>query len=267
MNDITETLNDIWIFLEDIIIIKEYEINPDDDLITQTKSFILRYRRIIGFFILILLLSIWKSCNFNIQKTITKTINKTDDGTANSSPKNITTDKPSGNRVGIDMEEKVQKGGAVMAAAPIAGAVGRLAPTIASSVAPAILEQAVEKEGARKSLSLMGKMNAKATLKSKATLNAFNASKAGETLEKFKGKSGMGKAGMVFGGVGKGIYGAGAYAGEKFKEFSGWLYEILFAIALSIAICMLIVPSIAFIILGIVCFFLLRKQISGLKGL
>ena len=62
-------------------------------------------------------------------------------------------------------------------------------------------------------------------------------------------------------------YQAGAYVGEKFKEFAGWLYEILFAIAISIAICMVVLPSVSFFILGLICFILLKKKVSQVKGL
>ena len=58
----------------------------------------------------------------------------------------------------------------------------------------------------------------------------------------------------------------GQFVADKFKEFANWLYEILFAIAISIAICMIVVPSIAFFALGLICYFLLRKKISSMKA-
>lgn len=73
--------------------------------------------------------------------------------------------------------------------------------------------------------------------------------------------------GMSKAGIAKELAGqAGQYAVDKFKEFSGWLYEILFALAISIAICMIVVPSIAFFALGLICYFLLRKKISSMKA-
>ena len=62
-------------------------------------------------------------------------------------------------------------------------------------------------------------------------------------------------------------YQAGAFVGDKAKEFAGWLYQILFAIAISIAICMVVLPSISFFIVGIICFFLLKSKISTFKSL
>ena len=57
-----------------------------------------------------------------------------------------------------------------------------------------------------------------------------------------------------------------AAAGEKAKEFAGWLYEILFAIAISLAICMVILPSLSFFIVGLICYFLLKSKMSSLKS-
>ena len=77
----------------------------------------------------------------------------------------------------------------------------------------------------------------------------------------------MKSLGMSKAGIAKELAGqAGQYAVDKFKEFSGWLYEILFALAISIAICMIVVPSIAFFALGLICYFLLRKKISSMKA-
>jgi len=58
----------------------------------------------------------------------------------------------------------------------------------------------------------------------------------------------------------------GQFVADKFKEFASWLYEILFAIAISIAICMIVVPSIAFFALGLICYFLLRKKLITMKA-
>ena len=60
---------------------------------------------------------------------------------------------------------------------------------------------------------------------------------------------------------------SGRYLGDKAAEFGNWLYEILFAIAISIAICMVVVPSISFFALGLICYFLLRKKMVTMKSL
>ena len=62
-------IKNIWEWITNIMIIKEYEINPDDTYWEQTKSFILRYRRIIGIFLLIILIYIWINCDFDNNNT------------------------------------------------------------------------------------------------------------------------------------------------------------------------------------------------------
>ena len=63
------------------------------------------------------------------------------------------------------------------------------------------------------------------------------------------------------------FYNAGAYAGNKFKDFSGWLYQFLFSIAITIAMCMIILPSLSFLIIGIICYFLFKKKMSSIKSI
>lgn len=63
-NAIINVVINTYDYLDNILVFKEYEINPDDDLITQTKMFILRYRRIIGILLLIILLYMGFNCNF-----------------------------------------------------------------------------------------------------------------------------------------------------------------------------------------------------------
>ena len=59
-------------------------------------------------------------------------------------------------------------------------------------------------------------------------------------------------------GFGHYIYKRSAETGEKFKDYSGWLYQMLFSIAITIAICMIILPSLCFVIITVICFFLLK---------
>jgi hypothetical protein len=116
---------------------------------------------------------------------------------------------------------------------------------------------------------------------SKDTYTGAQVAKLGKGVSSTLGKSKLGQlatgklgdikamrsAGMSKFGVAKELAGqAGQYAADKFKEFAGWLYEILFALAISIAICMIVVPSIAFFALGLICYFLLRKKISTMKA-
>lgn len=68
-------------------------------------------------------------------------------------------------------------------------------------------------------------------------------------------------------GIRKGAYSGAAYVGNKFKDMSGWFYEILFSIALAIAICAIILPSLSFLIIGIICYFLFKKKMIHIKSM
>ena len=95
--------------------------------------------------------------------------------------------------------------------------------------------------------------------------DAFSKTAAGRKIQEMQSMRAAGKSKLSI--AGNMAYQAGAYVGDKAKEFAGWLYEILFAIAISIAICMVVLPSISFFIVGIICFFLLKSKISTFKSL
>ena len=59
----------------------------------------------------------------------------------------------------------------------------------------------------------------------------------------------------------------GAAAAHKFTENTDLIYQILYSIALFIVICIVAVPSIVFLIIGIVCYFLLKDKMKTIKGL
>lgn len=161
--------------IETYLIFNEYKINPNDDCLTQIKMFILRYRRIIGIILLIILLYIGVNC---------------------------------------DIYTYSQKGGA-----------------------------SIKK-------FIKGKFD-------KKSINSLDTGQIGNVVGDNSKSAKLGRM----------TYQAGAYTGDKFKEFAGWLYQILFAIALSIAICMVVLPSITFFIVGIICFFLLKSKMSSFKSL
>ena len=74
-------------------------------------------------------------------------------------------------------------------------------------------------------------------------------------------------ASRITGAAGKKVYNLGAYAGEKVKENAEWFYGILYTIAMAVAIFLLVVPSIAFFAVGIMCYFLLKGKIGYFKSL
>jgi len=296
-------------YLEDILVFKDYEIDENADLITQSKQFILRYRRIIGIILLAILLYIWFNCD----------INKSDNKTKNSGNSGNSGNSANSN----ENRERIQKGGSSAGAvvAGAAGAAGAAGPAPAPKLTKAQrkeaafersekaayeqekkkaalqekfkkndADKAAEEEKQKKADEIKKLEDTKAQRKQEKANRSFGQktkdmfhSKAGTELqrEKLKGAykdSAVGKKmdeikSMRDAGIskkkiaGQMAYQAGAYVGEKFKEFAGWLYEILFAIAISIAICMVVLPSISFFLVALFCFFLLKKKMSQIKGI
>jgi len=54
---------------------------------------------------------------------------------------------------------------------------------------------------------------------------------------------------------------------ERAKDFAPWLYGLIYSIAITILIFMVFMPAIAFFILGIICYNLVKGKISYIKGL
>lgn len=196
-------LQRIYDYVENIfintLIIKKHTINSNDDLLTQFKCFILRYRRIIGIILLCILLYLDSNCNNYITYT--------------SKSKNI------------------KGGGGSDAAGAGSGTGTQETGATGTSFAPDY------KKGYNEGMQTY--------------------EKGKDKLKDFAEKN---KHGKIF-------YNAGAYAGNKFKDFSGWLYQFLFSIAITIAICMIILPSLSFLIIGIICYFLFKKKMSSIKSI
>lgn len=64
-----------------------------------------------------------------------------------------------------------------------------------------------------------------------------------------------------------GIYNAGQAAVDKFKDNADIIYQVLYSIALFILICIVTIPSLAFCVIGLICYILLKDQLGGIKGL
>lgn len=59
----------------------------------------------------------------------------------------------------------------------------------------------------------------------------------------------------------------GARLGEEFKDRSSDLYALIYSVAFFIIICIIFIPSIAFIVGGIICYVLLKGKMRTIKGL
>jgi len=216
----------LYNYLVDILVIKDNNINDSDSdsysVLTQTKKFILKYRRIIGIVLLIGLLYIDYKCDtINIySKPINKIgINK------------IGINKIGINKIGINKIGTMKGGNKLPMSGGAAGA-----------------------SGASKAVAGASKAVAGASKAAAGAQGLTNANNTNNVNLKDKG-------------VGHYIYKRSAETGEKFKDFSGWLYQLLFSIAITFAICMIILPSLTFIIISVICFFLLKTKMASFKSL
>jgi hypothetical protein len=235
--------------ISNFLIDDDYKIDDTLEWLELSQVYIMRYRRIIGIVILVILLGIIRYCHRAEENVL--------ELQAGGGSAAIAAAKSAGRSSFSKAMGSV--GTKFKASKPIQN-LGVLRTTVANSLKP------VGKYGSHLAKdTYTGEQVAK--LKSAAG-NALGKSKLGQFAT---GKMGdiknMKSAGMSKFGVAKELTGqAGQFAADKFKEFAGWLYEILFAIAISIAICMIVVPSIAFFALGLICYFLLRKKISSIKA-
>jgi flagellar biosynthesis GTPase FlhF len=263
--------------LDNLFIIKEYVIKPDDDLITQSKYFILRYRRIIGIILLIILLYIAFTCKFNENTTrnsneYTNEINTQKGGAGGYNFGAFAFDPRAREEMALRNEipkkhDESKKRAAIQAKLEAKDAKEAADKKTADEQAAAEAEKKkiADAKAAKKRMSRLDKSKASAKIKSEKAKEAFKGTAAGKKIAEMKEmrRSGFSKKAVA----GRMMYQAGAYTGEKFKEFAGWLYQILFTIAISIAICMVVLPSISFFIVGIICFFLLKSKMSSFKSL
>ena len=228
-----------------ILIINEYTINNDDDLITQAKCFILRYRRIIGIILLCSLLYIDFTYSCDNKKIFTKIHIMSGGGDG---------PPPAGDA-----------GSPPLTPPPLTppnnnGKNPPQTPTKNGDDAGSALKPKTQNNNAKNPSQKPKKTgdDAGSSLKSKIKNSATAKLSQPPTPSKFKN---------ALASMGKKISNAPAYAGEKFKDFSGVLYQFLFSVAIFIAICLIILPSLSFIIIGIICYFLFKKKMASFKNL
>lgn len=286
-NAIINAVINTYDYLDDILVFKEYEINPDDDLITQTKMFILRYRRIIGILLLIILLYMGFNCDFGQSRGKGENADRNEDRNENVQKGGNGLDfggkgffnGPGGKQAKADSnlansikaEHELEKKKADIKAKLVKADDNKASKDKADSdkkTADAAEQKKKDDKAAYKKLSFLEKKklnySEKGSLTSKGK-EAFGKTAAGRKIQEMKDMRAAGKSKLSI--AGNMAYQAGAFVGDKAKEFAGWLYQILFAIAISIAICMVVLPSISFFIIGIICFFLLKSKISTFKSL
>ena len=256
-------------YIKHLLIIDEYIINDDDKLIIKIKYFILRYRRIIGIILLFILLYINSKCD---------TRNTGDTMYSNKSM--VGGSNEDFNRFKAEFNAKqASKLKSTNSHEPIFQSlkeVQNTPPPRPTAAKPKFAEQptvAAATTPATPPATVAAATSAKSTLKDKIKGAAQKTTAAGKSINK-GAKAVSSKTNKIAKGVSsktkgirKGAYSGAAYVGNKFKDMSGWFYEILFSIALAIAICAIILPSLSFLIIGIICYFLFKKKMIHIKSM
>ena len=283
-------------YIKQLLIIDKYTINDDDEFIIQIKYFILRYRRIIGIILLCLLLYIDNKCN-------TDNSNKYNNGNSNGNKNMIggsappptqppeirrdlklNTDQQLARDKLLAEDKKIQdtakaqasidftaktKSDAKAAADKVNTDAKTAADKAIADTAAAKTAEAVKKEKGTFGFGKKGAILKADASKKLGDIGSKVSSKISIDKDAFKAKTGKDYTTLGFASskLKSGIYNSTAWAGNKFKDMSGWLYQFLFAIALTISICAIILPSVSFLIIGIICYFLLRKRMIQLKSM
>ena len=283
-------------YIKQLLIIDKYTINDDDEFIIQIKYFILRYRRIIGIILLCLLLYIDNKCNTDNSN---KYNNDNGNGNKNmfggSAPPptqppeirrdlKLNTDQQLARDKLLAEDKKIQdtakaqasidftaktKSDAKAAADKVNTDAKTAADKAIADTAAAKTAEAVKKEKGTFGFGKKGAILKADASKKLGDIGSKVSSKISIDKDAFKAKTGKDYTTLGFASskLKSGIYNSTAWAGNKFKDMSGWLYQFLFAIALTISICAIILPSVSFLIIGIICYFLLRKRMIQLKSM
>lgn len=294
-------------YIKQLLIIDKYTINDDDEFIIQIKYFILRYRRIIGIILLCLLLYIDNKCNTdNSNKYNNDNGNSNSNSNGNKNmiggsapprppphpptrplpplPPTLTRaqTKIKANLLAKDKRaqdttkaqelidfDKKQQSDAKAAADKITTDAKAASDKDTADTAAAKTAEAVKKEKGTFGFGKKGAILKADASKKLGDIGSKVSSKLSIDKDAFKAKTGKDYTGLGLASskLKSGIYNSTAWAGNKFKDMSGWLYQFLFAIALTISICAIILPSVSFLIIGIICYFLLRKRMIQLKSM
>jgi hypothetical protein len=243
------TITNIHNYLIDTDII----INDDDNFINKIKNYLLKYKRIIAIIFVIILLLIGYYCDYTYLQI--KRSFKDDNYILTGGAVGSTFGqkiKTGFSKAGQSIKSGLQKTGRAIKAAP--GKAGR-----AIKAAPGKLGTGL-------------KMAAKKTfaLKKPSTVSKIQKSKAAQSISK-----GVSKVGQVL-KTGKmaalkaGVSGTKNFIGNRaqdFKEFSPWFFSIMYTIALTIMGFIIILPSIGFFVVGLICYVILKDKITYIKSL
>jgi hypothetical protein len=248
--DYLDYLYNIKTIITNYLIDDEITINDDDDdddIIMKCKKYVLKYKRIIGLICLIILIIIGYHCNpYNIHYN----------NDTNHDTNNITNDK------------QIQNGGAGAAAAAAKASAAAARKTELKGIAAqgkadrqaAKVKAADDKAAAKKTkqdekAAGPGKLE-KASARGQAKIDAHK-----QSAKDFKKKALSLKTYTNAAGA------ASDAAGRLVTENADLVFQILYSVAIFILICIVTIPAIAFIVVGIICYVLLKPKMAALKAL
>jgi len=248
-----ELLNKLNSNIDNYFIDNDIDIKEDDDTQIKYKKYLLKYKRIIALICLIILLIIGYYYNpFNIENKNSINNKSIQKGGSNEQLKNIVS---------------VTTPATTPAATTPSTTPAATTPSTTPSTTPAATTPADGKPSAAAALDAPASKKLgyfeKKGLKSKAKLS-IKADKIKEAKDKAKESLKKGAKKLVSPSA---YYDAGAAAAHKFKDNAGVIYQILYSVALFIVLCVITVPAMAFAIIGIMCFFLLKDKMKTIKGL
>jgi len=246
-NNFNDYINIFYDKINNYFIDNEIIINDNDDNYIKFKKYLVKYKRIIGVILLIILLSIGYCCDFDFSNNESNSYSNID----------------------IDDNKNIQKGGALnnsmVAAARAKSAVKRAEAAAAEAAekldkADADAAAATASKAAKDAKSKLGFGS-----KSRAKLD-MKLDKVGKTIGKIKSvKAKDVKKGITTGATK--MFDAGAAAAQGFKDNSDVIYQVFYSIAIFIVLCIVAIPSVALLGIGIICYFLLKDKMKTLKGL
>lgn len=231
MEEIQNYLETTYETIKNYLIDKEIIINDEDPFTIKAKKYLIKYKRLIGLISLIILIIIPYYC--------------------------FTGDDE-------DEDKNVQRGGVVSREEAMQHLQNQKASREAMQKAKEEMDKAEKKEQTRRKTP---EERAKAKADAKEKKSQDLADKKQEQKDALGKKYDNFKDNLNYKGAKNAAYNVGAAAAGAFKDNADWFYGLLYSIAATVAIFMLVVPTLGFVIIGIMCFFLLKTKVKFLKGL
>ena len=225
--------------LHNYLIDKDITINENDTRINKLKFFLLKYKRIIAIIFFIILLIIGHYCDYNYLEIKYSNSYLDRESEKDQYSNNSSKLKGGANEIAPDPTPTPTPAAAPDAGAPLPKKPKTWKQKLLKGSKPKFIKQA---QGSKAAQTI-----------------SKGVSKIGETLK--SGKMDALKSGAA--GIGK----FGSNRVQDFKEFSPWLYSIIYSVALTIMGFIIILPALALFVIGTVCFVILKDKIGFMKSL